>query len=124
MSIKPYLVFCLAAVCGGALGQDNNELAKELQTGCQRLARELNDSKKLGIRPEGIAPLMTWRASCAERPPTGPGDVTALCEGIRFTRKGEESVFFWQKSVHGKLNDGYFICGSAETPGDTVGIKY
>jgi hypothetical protein len=53
----------------------------------------------------------TWRAACAERPPTGKGTVTALCEAKRKTDKGEQGVFFWQKSYRGKPNIGYFICG-------------
>ncbi len=59
-----------------------------------------------------ITPLVTWRAACAERPPTGPGNVTALCEGKRTAAKGGAGVFFWQKSHQGKLKRGYFECGA------------
>jgi hypothetical protein len=116
MLAKIYLGLCLVAACGGAPGQGNDELAAKMMNDCQALARELNRSKQLGIRTEGLQPLFTWRAACAERPPTGPGDVTALCEGKRVTSKGEKGVFFWQKSDRGRLNEGYFDCDDESRP--------
>jgi hypothetical protein len=110
MSIKAYLALLLAAACGGAAGQSAGGLESKMHNNCQALAKELNKSKNLGISPEGMLPLVTWHAACAERPPTGPGDVTALCEGKRVTAKGAERIFFWQKSKRGKLNKGYFMC--------------
>jgi len=78
---------------------------------CQALAKAINKSHGVGISLKAISPLVTWRAACAEKPPTGPGNVTALCQGKRATTKGEDGVFFWQKSQQGKLNNGYFVCG-------------
>jgi hypothetical protein len=60
------------------------------------------------ISLDGLEPLVTWRAACAERAPTGPGNVTALCQGERTTAKGEQGVFFREKSSHGLPNRGYF----------------
>ncbi|WP_444846866.1 hypothetical protein [Duganella caerulea] len=111
MLVRIYLALSLATVCVAAFGQNENDLEKKMLTNCQVLAKDLNKSRGVGISPEGISPLVTWRAACAERPPTGPGNVTALCQGKRVSAQGEEGVFFWQKSQHGKLNSGYFICG-------------
>lgn len=111
MTLKFLFAFFLATSCATAYAQDE-DFDKKGQDNCQRLAKQLNQSKQLGIRPQGMTSLATWRAACAERPPTGPGNVTALCEGTRVTNKGEERVFFWEKSSKGKLNNGYFACGA------------
>ena len=57
-----------------------------------------------------MTPLATWRAACAERPPTGPGNVTSLCEGKLSAAKGGKGVFFWQKSIRANSIAGYFVC--------------
>jgi len=111
MAVRVYLALLFATACGAAFGQSEDDLEKEMLINCQALAKEINKSDGVGIRLEGISPLVTWRASCAERPPTGPGKVTALCQGKRTTAKGEDDVFFWQKSQQGKLNSGYVVCG-------------
>ncbi|MYN16381.1 hypothetical protein GTP81_06410 [Rugamonas sp. FT107W] len=110
MTIKIYFALVIATFCGATLAQGESDLEKKMLNDCQVLAREINKSHGVGISLEAISPLVTWRAACAEKPPTGPGNVTALCQGKRVTPKGEESVFFWQKSQHGKLNTGYFVC--------------
>jgi hypothetical protein len=111
MSIKVSLALVLTAVCGTVLAQGENDLEQKMLNDCQVLAKEINKSHGVGISLEAISPLVTWRAACAEKPPTGPGNVTALCQGKRVTAKGEDDVFFWQKSQHGKLNNGYYVCG-------------
>jgi len=111
MSIKVSLALVLATVYGTALAQGENDLEKKMLNDCQVLAKEINKSHGAGISLEAISPLVTWRAACAEKPPTGLGNVTALCQGKRVTAKGEDGIFFWQKSQHGKLNNGYFVCG-------------
>ena len=105
-----FLTLCLAAVGSTARAQSDDDLEKKSLARCQALATEMNKTHKAGIRLEGITPLVTWRAACADKPPTGPGNVTALCQGIRVTAKGEQGVFFWQKSNQGKLNNRYFLC--------------
>jgi hypothetical protein len=110
MPIKAFFALLLATACGAALSQSNDDLERKMLNDCQILATKLSKSKKISISMDGIQPLVTWRAACAERPPTGPGNVTALCEGKRDAAKGEERVFFWEKVKHGKFNRGFFIC--------------
>jgi len=110
MPIKASLALLLATACGAALSQSNDDLERKMLNDCQILATKLSKSKKISISNDGIQPLVTWRAACAERPPTGPGNVTAHCEGKRDAAKGEERVFFWEKVKHGKFNRGFFIC--------------
>lgn len=111
MSIKVYLTLFFAGVCSVAFGQSGDDLEKKMLNDCKVLAKEINKSHGAGISLNDISSLVTWRAACADRPPTGPGNVTALCQGKRITDKGENEVFFWQKSERGKLNSGYFVCG-------------
>jgi hypothetical protein len=113
MRIKFYAALCFATACGAAFGQDVSELEKKRLDTCQAVAKEINKSHGVGISLKGITTLATWRAACAEEPPTGPGNVTALCEGKRIAAKGGAGVFFWQKSQRGKLNSGYIMCGGA-----------
>lgn len=108
MKLKILFAFCLVTSSAGTYAQDDAD--KKALENCQRVARQLNQAKKVGIQPQGMTTVVTWRAACAERPPTGPGNVTALCEGTRSTAKGEERVFFWEKSDKGKRNNGYFSC--------------
>jgi hypothetical protein len=111
MRLKIYAALCLATACSAAFGEDLDDLEKKSRDTCQVVAKELNESKGVGIDLKSISIHATWRAACAERPPTGPGNVTALCEGKRIGAKGGGGVFFWQKSQRGKLNSGYFVCG-------------
>lgn len=111
MLSKAFLAFCLAAVCGASSAQAADDgLDKQMLEKCQAVAKALNTTSKAGIRLDGLEALVTWRAACAEKPPTGPGNVTALCQGKRLTAQGEQGVFFWEKTDHGKPNRGYFTC--------------
>ena len=110
MFAKPMMALCLAAVCGVSPAQATDDLDKQMLEKCQTVAKELNKTSQAGISLDGLEPLVTWRAACAERPPTGPGNVTALCQGKRTTAQGEQGVFFWEKSNHGLKNRGYFTC--------------
>lgn len=107
---KICIAFWLGAISCSAVAQESDDLDKKMLSNCQAVATELNKSKSAGISLKEIAPLVTWRAACAERPPAGPGNVTALCEGRMAAAKGGKGVFFWQKSHQGKLNSGYFVC--------------
>ncbi len=79
---------------------------------CVQLARLLNKSGKVNINENEVTPLYTWRAGCAERPPSGEGKVMALCEGISVRSDGKaELLFFWSKTHAGTLGTGYFSCG-------------
>lgn len=113
MRIKVYAALCFAIASSAALGEDVSELEKKRLDTCQVVAKEINKSHGVGISLKDITTLATWRAACAEEPPTGPGNVTALCEGKRIAAKGGAGVFFWQKSQLGKLNSGYIVCGGS-----------
>lgn len=110
MLIKISSALYLTIVWGSVLAQSEIGLEKKMLNNCQALASEINKSHGVGISLDTISPLVTWRAACAEKSPTGVGNVTALCQGERFTEMGKEEVFFWQKSLHGKLNNGYYVC--------------
>jgi hypothetical protein len=93
------------------LSAKTEEMDSSMIKDCVRLAELLNNSDKVNINTNEVTPLYTWRASCAERPPTGEGNVMALCEGtsVRSDGKGE-LLFFWSKTKRGKVNTGFFIC--------------
>jgi hypothetical protein len=110
MFFRTVLACCLAAVCRAASAEATDDLDKHMLKKCQAVAKELNKTRRAAISLDGQEPLVTWRAGCAERAPTGPGNVTALCQGKRTTAKGEQGVFFWEKSSHGLPNRGYFTC--------------
>jgi hypothetical protein len=110
MFSKTILACCLAAVCSAASAEATDDLDKQMLEKCQAVAKELNKTRRAAISLDGLEPLVTWRAACAERPPTGPGNVTALCTGKHTAAKGERGVFFWEKNDHGKLHRGYFTC--------------
>ena len=110
ISRKYFTVLCLAGACSVSVSHAADSSDYEDLKKCRALATELNRTKNVGIDPDGMTRLVTWRAACAERPPTGPGNVTALCEGKRTSVKGGGKVFFWQKADHGKPNYGYFSC--------------
>ncbi len=83
----------------------------EMLKNCQDLAILLNKSSKVNININELTPLFTWRASCAEKPPTGQGNVMALCEGTSVRSNGTaELLFFWSKTNKGKLTTGYYPC--------------
>lgn len=110
MPVKLYFVLLLASASAAALGQSNDDLDRKMLNDCQVLAKELSSSNRVRISTEGIKPIFSWHAGCAERPPTGPGEVTALCEGKPVVGRGKERVFFWQKEMNGKFNRGFFLC--------------
>lgn len=114
MSSKAFLAFCVAAVCGTTSAQAAaDDLDKQMLEKCQAVAKALNETSKAGIRLDGLEPLVTWHAACAEKPPTGPGNVAALCQGKRSTAhgvQGVQGVFFWEKMDHGTPNRGDFTC--------------
>ena len=112
MTIQACFFLFLATAGGCAFAQQDDGGDREDVEACRVVAEKINQSHKLGIRREGLARFATWRAACAERPPTGKGNVTVLCQGKRPTGKGEQDVFFWEKSDGGKLRTGYFLCES------------
>ncbi|MES2917856.1 MAG: hypothetical protein V4729_04480 [Pseudomonadota bacterium] len=94
---------------GNDAGADDSDLA--LQQGCVQAAELLNRSGKVNINTNDLAPLVTWRASCAETPPTGEGNIMALCEGTSVGADGNgELLFFWSRTNRGKVETGYMAC--------------
>lgn len=57
--------------------------------------------------PDTSKDLVTWRASCAETPPTGEGDVRLLCET---NTKDGLPVFYWLKQDGERVNAGFASC--------------
>ncbi|WP_136526570.1 hypothetical protein [Geomonas ferrireducens] len=95
-------------------GQTLEDLEREGIEQCAALANKMFSAKASRNVPKNVmnfTSLATWRASCAEKPPMGPGNVTALCEGDARTHSGEKKrVFFWEKSEKGKKYTGYYWC--------------
>ena len=81
-------------VHGHAAGPDRNMVRD-----CKQVAEKLEKQNRKfpTINDSSITPLYTWRASVCETPPTGKGDVTALCDAQ--TVSGLH-VFFWEKNNH------------------------
>ncbi|HLC06600.1 MAG TPA: hypothetical protein VJJ26_00295 [Candidatus Babeliales bacterium] len=78
---------------------------------CTELASHIEKSSKQSFAIEDLEPLFTWRASCAEKPPTGKGNVKALCEGNVLQKNGtKKRIFFWSKTNQEKLVTGYYWC--------------
>ena len=70
---------------------ESDDIEKEGIAKCTQLASQMfnnnlaikQKSKQLG-KPSHVTHIesfLVWRASCAEKPPTGQGNVTALCQG-------------------------------------------
>lgn len=78
---------------------------------CERLALVLNKTKNTNININELRGFVTWRATCAEEPPAGDGNVMALCEGTSVHYDGtSELLFFWSKTNRGKIITGYEVC--------------
>ncbi|SDC06359.1 hypothetical protein SAMN05428966_10122 [Massilia sp. PDC64] len=99
MISRTFLACCFAAVCSAASAQATDDLDKRMLEKCQAVAKDLNKTRRAAISLDGLEPLVTWRAACAERPPTGPGNVTALCTGKHTAAKGERGVFSGKKAT-------------------------
>lgn len=105
-----------AAPVSGPEGEGGNEAVADdsdpaLLQGCTQAAELLNRSGKVNINTNDLTPLVTWRASCAETPPTGDGNIMALCEGTSVGADGNgELLFFWSRTNRGKLETGYMAC--------------
>ena len=106
MSLK---VLTLAAglcffVDGHAAGTDRNMIRD-----CKQVAEKLEKQNRKfpTINDSSITPLYTWRASVCETPPSGKGDVTALCDAQ--TVRGSH-VFFWEKKNNHFSERNFLVC--------------
>ena len=89
---------------------DGDEVIQELKQNCESLAKDMakRDKKFLSVHVKNIRGLVVWRSSRCEKPPTGEGVITALCEGALASGGG---VLFWQhKTKAGKLKNGFLTC--------------
>lgn len=91
-----------------------NDIELNALNECKQLATKMfSDKFTQKDIPQNISNveyLFTWRAGCAERPPTGKGNVTALCQA-KATKNGQPNhVFYWQKIYKKTPNTGYFWC--------------
>ena len=59
------------------------------------------------LKADTIERLVTWRASCAAKPPKGDGNVRALCQAD-LPEGGQ--VFYWIKTGVNAESGGYEIC--------------
>lgn len=114
ISIICFLIATFSLMERTMAAQTLDDLEREGVEQCTKLAARMFSSKSKPNMPRkasNFAALVTWRASCAEKPPKGPGNVTALCEADAQTQSGEKKrVFFWEKSENGKKHTGYYWC--------------
>lgn len=97
---------------GSSAAPTQDDVEAEMIRKCESLAELLNKTKNTNININELRAFVTWRATCAEQPPTGEGNVMALCEGTSVRNDGSsELLFFWSKTNRGKLTSGYLSCG-------------
>ena len=106
-------ILCLALALAGPAALAQDDVDAEARRKCTQLAAEMfGQARPAEPRdPSGIEVLVTWRASCAERPPTGPGHVVALCEAdVISSPSTRRRVFFWKKQQGTAVSTGYHWC--------------
>ena len=102
----------ITAANASSSGAQHDDIEAQMLRDCESLADVLNKTKNTNINANELRAFVTWRAACAEQPPTGEGNVMALCEGTSVNRDGtSELLFFWSKTHRGKLTTGYLSCG-------------
>ena len=81
---------------------------------CESITKHVVKSAVGAKDISNIESLVTWRASCAEKPPVGEGKVTVLCDGDLNSKNGKVvRIFFWQKQRDdGQMAVGYHLCRS------------
>ena len=81
---------------------------------CESITKHVVKSAVGAKDISNIESLVTWRASCAEKPPVGEGKVTVLCDGDLNSKNGRAvRIFFWQKQRDdGQVAVGYHLCRS------------
>jgi hypothetical protein len=79
---------------------------------CQEVGASVVNIANGAEKISNIQPLVTWRASCAEKPPVGDGNVVAICDGDLVSKNGaSRRIFYWQKlKNNGELAIGYHLC--------------
>ena len=90
-----------------AIAQDESENIK-----CQNIGEKVVKITAGAQKISNIDTLVTWRASCAGKPPVGAGNVAALCDGDLVGKNGvARRIFYWQMiKANGEENIGYHLC--------------
>lgn len=97
-------VALLAASASSLRAEDNTE-----DNICPALAGRMSGLYRNfpKLKPGTAERLLLWASSCAENPPSGAGNVTALCQAKTRSGKG---VFYWTKAGTGLETSGYVLC--------------
>jgi hypothetical protein len=98
---------CLCVIFQSANANDDPEKTK-----CENIGLKVVKITSGAKEISNIEPLATWRASCAEKPPVGEGNVMALCDGDLVSKNGSSRrILYWQKiKINGEENIGYHLC--------------
>ena len=78
---------------------------------CQALGDRMAQRHDLAGPVSNVKEFATWRAACAESPPTGRGLVDLLCQGDVPHEAGSVGrVFYWQKHAGSQISAGFLPC--------------
>ncbi len=103
--------FIFVAALFPFLSHADDETAK-----CEAVGKEVVQVTKGATSVTNIQPLVTWRASCAEKPPVGKGTIYALCDADLISQNGAtRRIFYWSKNLPaGGRKMGYHLCPKSE----------
>ena len=103
---KTFFLFSILQVAN-ANANEKSEMAA-----CKNIGLTLVNANASNQKITNMEVLYTWRASCAEKPPTGEGDVLALCDGDLVSKNGViRRIFYWEKiKNNGERHIGYHLC--------------
>lgn len=102
-------LFSLAAGLVFFLNGHAADMDRKMLEDCKKVADKLKKNNRTfpAINHSSITPLYTWRASVCQTPPTGNGDVTALCDAR--TARGFP-VFFREKKNRHSIHQHFMNC--------------
>ncbi len=84
---------------------------------CQNIGLKVVKITAGAQKISNIEPLVTWRASCAEKPPVGiSGKIVALCDGDLISKNGaSRRIFYWEGAdTKGDYKIGYHLCARVQ----------
>ena len=109
--IKNTIVILIFLVCFNLKLASANEEPEV--TKCQNIGLKVVRITAGAQKITNIEPLVTWRASCAEKPPVGIyGKIVALCDGDLISKNGaSRRIFYWEGTdKKGDEALGYHLC--------------